>query len=78
LPEYLALSILEDIIKGYGHLAANNILHRDIKPANIFLSNGRAKIADFGFAMTKKYDLSLFSDVFAKSHTVGSPLYMPP
>jgi serine/threonine protein kinase len=58
LPEYLALSILEDIIKGYGHLITNNIIHRDIKPANIFLSNGRAKIADFGFAMSKKYSLA--------------------
>lgn len=56
LPEYLALSILEDIIRGYSHLVLNNIVHRDIKPANIFLSNGRAKIADFGFAMLKKYD----------------------
>mgnify|MGYP000880668760 CR=1 FL=1 len=78
LPEYLALSILEDIIKGYGHLAANNILHRDIKPANIFMSNGRAKLADFGFAMTMKYQYSLFSDVFSKEQAVGSPLYMPP
>jgi serine/threonine protein kinase len=39
-------------------LAENNIVHRDIKVANIFINNGRAKIADFGFAVFAKYTSS--------------------
>jgi serine/threonine protein kinase len=35
-------------------------VHRDIKLANIFLSKGKAKIADFGFAQRAKY-LSIFT-----------------
>ena len=30
------------------------IVHRDFKVANIFMHNGRAKIADFGFAKFTK------------------------
>lgn len=52
--EATATAILKDIIDGYKHLAERDILHRDLKPANIFFSNGKAKIADFGFAITPK------------------------
>jgi serine/threonine protein kinase len=31
-------------------LAEQHIVHRDIKVANVFLKDGVAKIADFGFA----------------------------
>jgi serine/threonine protein kinase len=31
------------------------VIHRDIKVANIFIHNGRAKIADFGFAKFTRY-----------------------
>lgn len=31
-------------------MAEKHFLHRDLKLANIFLSDGRAIIADFGFA----------------------------
>mgnify|MGYP000914645904 CR=1 FL=1 len=46
---------MKDILKGFSHLIENNIIHRDLKPANIFLNNGQAKIADFGFAMSETY-----------------------
>jgi serine/threonine protein kinase len=36
-------------------MAENNFLHRDLKLANIFLSDGRAVIADFGFAKKNSY-----------------------
>lgn len=46
--------ILKDVIAGYRHIAEKDIIHRDLKPANVFLSSGKAKIADFGFAITPK------------------------
>jgi serine/threonine-protein kinase ULK/ATG1 len=36
------------------YLAQKNVIHRDLKIANVFLHNGRAKIADFGFAKFTK------------------------
>lgn len=52
------------------YLANNSIVHRDIKIANIFLHNGQAKIADFGFA---KFTKTKFKD-----SNIGSPIYMSP
>ena len=43
-----------DIFKGLRYLAQNFVIHRDIKVANVFLNNGIAKIADFGFAKFTK------------------------
>ena len=36
-------------------MSQKNVIHRDLKVANVFLHNGRAKIADFGFAKFTKY-----------------------
>lgn len=58
------------MFKGLRYLAQNNVIHRDIKVANIFLHNGVAKIADFGFA---KFTKENFKDI-----NIGSPIYMSP
>lgn len=39
-------------------MAEQNVIHRDLKVANVFMHNGRAKIADFGFAKFTKYFLT--------------------
>ena len=36
------------------YLHSKNIIHRDLKTANIFLQEGKAKLADFGFAVESK------------------------
>jgi serine/threonine protein kinase len=59
-----------DTFKGLRYLSENHVIHRDIKVANIFLHNGIAKIADFGFA---KFTNSNFKDI-----NIGSPIYMSP
>lgn len=51
-------NIIADVYKGLKYLASKSIIHRDIKIANIFVHNGVAKIADFGFALHSKYALS--------------------
>jgi serine/threonine protein kinase len=51
LSEKAALRILRDIVNAACLLYDLNITHRDIKTQNILLQNdGRAKLADFGFA----------------------------
>lgn len=59
-----------DVYEGLKYLAEQNIVHRDLKVANLFLKNGVAKIADFGFA---KRTTEHFKDI-----NIGSPIYMSP
>lgn len=71
-PEARALALIKDIIEGYKCIEENHIIHRDLKTSNIFLSKGRAKIADFGFCEflgEKKPQIA---------YNVGSPAYMSP
>lgn len=48
--EQEVLRLMKDIVSGFVEMAERGFLHRDLKLANIFLSEGRAVIADFGFA----------------------------
>ena len=49
LEDHEIRAIVADVFKGLQYLASKNIIHRDLKIANVFLNNGVAKIADFGF-----------------------------
>ena len=53
--EQSAQPIIKDIFSGLLYLSQRNVIHRDLKVANVFLHNGKAKIADFGFAKFTKY-----------------------
>jgi len=48
LPESLVARYARDMMRGLAYLHSKGILHRDIKPGNVLLSNGVAKVADFG------------------------------
>ena len=65
--------IVWESYQGLRYLAGLNIIHRDFKIANIFLSNGVAKLADFGFAQRLRHAEERFTDV-----NIGSPVYMAP
>lgn len=71
--EKAALPILRDIVDAACLLYDLNITHRDIKTQNILLQNGRAKLADFGFAKEMRE-----KDVRETGTGVGTILYMAP
>lgn len=43
-----------EMFQGLKYLSQMGIVHRDLKVCNIFLKDGVAKIADFGFAKVAK------------------------
>ena len=74
LPEKRSLELFCDIVEGFRCLTSLGIIHRDIKPDNILLFQGRAKIADFGFARFLKN-----KDEKIQSLTpLGTPLFASP
>lgn len=69
----MALQVAADMAEALLYLHELGILHRDIKPPNIFvLSNGHAKIFDFGIARGRQLGLTQAGNV------LGSPNYMAP
>jgi len=60
-----------DIASGVESCHSKGVVHRDIKPGNIFLSNGAAKVGDFGIARSCSKNGRVQSPV-------GTPLYLDP
>lgn len=72
LPTEEAVRILLEIAEGLSYAHAHGVVHRDLKPANILLSDGHAKIADFGVAKL------MSAGTAATTTPVGTPSYMAP
>ena len=69
------LDVIIQVCDGLQYAHDRNIVHRDIKPANvILLSDGTAKLVDFGVARIAGSDTSLV----ATGQIVGSLSYMSP
>jgi serine/threonine protein kinase len=72
LPETEVLGLMVDVLEGCQELYRKGVIHRDIKSSNILLTKGRAKLADFGFAVR----LDKLQE--KEKYNVGSPMYMSP
>lgn len=83
LPLDLAIQIAVDICDALDVVWKDGIVHRDIKPNNIFLVKDnkgnfeKAKLADFGVAMTSRETRATTSPTQRGAHP-GTPLYMSP
>ena len=75
LPLLDALGLAIDLTEALGHAHERGVLHRDVKPSNVLLApGGRAKLTDFGLALSVTAQLSLTPS----GATLGTPSYMAP
>jgi len=72
------LDVLIQVARGLHHAHQRGIIHRDIKPSNIMvLSNGQAKVMDFGVAYVSDGSLIKISGEHLAT-AGGTPYYMSP
>lgn len=69
-----AVEIAAQVAEGLAYAHQHGVVHRDVKPANIMiLSNGLAKITDFGIARMRQAEVRTQTGI-----VLGSPRYMSP
>ena len=75
LPVELALEITRQVASALDYAHREGVVHRDLKPENILLSEGQARVADFGVAKA----LTLGAEELTETGlALGTPAYMSP
>ncbi|MDF1666640.1 MAG: serine/threonine-protein kinase, partial [Planctomycetota bacterium] len=71
---------LADVADALAYCHSEGLIHRDIKPSNILiLSNGHAKLIDFGLVKRDKQVMDSHSLTLSKSdEALGTPAFMAP
>ncbi len=72
LPVDKTIPLIEQVGAALDHAHDRQIIHRDIKPANIMISEGVAKVMDFGVAKMTNVGMTSTGQV------LGTPSYMSP
>ena len=72
-----ALRVALQIVGALEAAHGKGIVHRDLKPANILLSQGQAKLLDFGIAKARA-GITPDATMTAETSVSGTPAYMAP
>jgi hypothetical protein len=75
-----AVRWVRDVARGVHDAHLRNVFHRDVKPANVLVTpvSRRARIADFGLAVSTAGDVAAISLVRGGLRIAGTPEYMAP
>jgi serine/threonine-protein kinase len=76
LPLTEAVAIASSVASALDYAHSEHVVHRDIKPANILLSDGNARIADFGIA--RAMTVAGGEALTGSGVGLGTPEYMSP
>ncbi len=69
------LGIVSDLGGGLSHVHGLGVIHRDVKPGNVMLSDGGARLLDFGISLTLP---AKPCEVGSRGLVTGTPEYMSP